>query len=142
MKSTIILFALIGGAHSAWLRWSVNREPVWTPQETGRATQVDAVGWSPVPTPAPGVVTGEVVLDLFKRQTTSNNWTNSETCGWFSGVSSSAVMCGNDFTCATNSDHIVACASGTVSQFFSACLDYSAFQDGKCNGVDSATGCW
>ncbi|KAH8166227.1 hypothetical protein CIB48_g1988 [Xylaria polymorpha] len=142
MKSAILLLASSSCAHAAWLRWSVNREAVRPAQETGRIAETDQIGWTPIPTPAPGVRSdGEVVLDLLKRQTSKTDWTNSETCGWFSGISSSAVLCGDGFTCATNSDHAVACASGTISPFFTACLDYSAFQAGSCLSLDAATGC-
>ncbi|KAI3316530.1 hypothetical protein HD806DRAFT_424704 [Xylariaceae sp. AK1471] len=143
MRSAILVLATSSCAHAAWLRWSVNREAVWAAQETGHVTESDLVGWTPIPTPAPGVrKDSEVVLDLLlKRASTETDWTNSETCGWFSGISSSAVMCGNNFTCATNSDHVVACASGTFSPFYTACLDYSAFQAGSCSSLDAATGC-
>ncbi|KAI0439367.1 hypothetical protein F4803DRAFT_47850 [Xylaria telfairii] len=142
MKSAIVLLASSSCAHAAWLRWSVNREAVRPAQETGRIAETAQIGWTPIPTPAPGVRSdGEVVLDLLKRQTSKTDWTNSETCGWFSGISSSAVLCGDGFTCATNSDHAVACASGTISPFFTACLDYSAFQAGSCLSLDAATGC-
>ncbi|TRX88252.1 hypothetical protein FHL15_010877 [Xylaria flabelliformis] len=142
MKFAIILLASSSCTHAAWLRWSVNREAVRPAQETGRVTESNQIGWTPIPTPAPGVRSdGEVVLDMLKRQTSKTDWTNSETCGWFAGVSSSAVLCGDGFTCATNSDHAVACASGTISPFFTACLDYSAFQAGSCDNLDAATGC-
>ncbi|KAI0546671.1 hypothetical protein F4679DRAFT_575341 [Xylaria curta] len=142
MKFAIILLASSSCTHAAWLRWSVNREAVRPAQETGRVAESNQIGWTPIPTPAPGVRSdGEVVLDMLKRQTSKTDWTNSETCGWFAGVSSSAVLCGDGFTCATNSDHAVACASGTISPFFTACLDYSAFQAGSCDNLDAATGC-
>ncbi|RYC57375.1 hypothetical protein CHU98_g8826 [Xylaria longipes] len=142
MKFAILLLASSSCAHAAWLRWSVNREAVRPAQETGRVAESNQIGWTPIPTPAPGVRSdGEVVLDLLKRQTSKTDWTNSETCGWFSGISSSAVLCGDGFTCATNSEHAVACASGTISPFFTACLDYSAFQAGSCASLDAATGC-
>lgn len=54
----------------------------------------------------------------------------------------SPVTCGGEFTCKTNSDHVVGCVSGTISPFFTACLDYSAFKAGSCSNLDAATGCW
>ncbi|KAI0199313.1 hypothetical protein F4808DRAFT_461871 [Astrocystis sublimbata] len=142
MKSTILLLAASGSANAAWLRWSVNSEAVRPAQETGRIAESTQIGWTPIPTPAPGVRSdGEVVIDLLKRQRSKTDWTNSETCGWVSGISSSAIRCGDGFTCATNSDHAVACASGTISPFFTACLDYSAFKAGSCDNLDAATGC-
>ncbi|KAJ2989190.1 hypothetical protein NUW58_g3600 [Xylaria curta] len=142
MRSAVLLLASSSCAHAAWLRWSANSEVVWPAQETGHVTKSNQIGWTPIPTPAPGVrKDGEVVLDLLKRQTSKTDWTNSETCGWFSGISSSAILCGNGFTCATNSDHAVACASGTILPFFTACLDYAAFKAGSCDNLDAATGC-
>ncbi|KAI1421348.1 hypothetical protein F5Y12DRAFT_34387 [Xylaria sp. FL1777] len=142
MRSTTLLLAALSCAHATWLRWSVNREPVWAAEETGHITDGDQNGWTPIPTPAPGVRSdGDVVLDLLRRQTSTTNWTNSQTCGWYSGISSSAFECGADFTCATNSDHVVACTSGTFAPFYSACLDFSAFQAGSCASLDAATGC-
>ncbi|KAI3339737.1 hypothetical protein F4824DRAFT_454597 [Ustulina deusta] len=142
MRPTAFLLAASGCAHATWLRWSVNREQVWAAQETGDITESDHSGWTPIPTPAPGLRSeGEAVLDLLRRQTSETDWTNPETCGWFAGVSSSPVMCGNNFTCATNSDHVVACASATLSPFYTACLDYTAFKAGSCTSLGAATGC-
>ncbi|KAI0433029.1 hypothetical protein F5Y09DRAFT_300103 [Xylaria sp. FL1042] len=142
MRSIALLLAASSCAHATWLRWSVNREPVWAAQETARITESDPTGWTPIPTPAPGVRSdGDIVLDLLRRQKSTTDWTNSETCGWYSGISSSAFECGTDFTCATNEDHVIACTSGTFKPFFSACLDFSAFQAGSCASLDSATGC-
>ncbi|KAI0814591.1 hypothetical protein GGR55DRAFT_438667 [Xylaria sp. FL0064] len=142
MRSIAFLLAASSCAHATWLRWSVNHEPVWAAQETARLTESDSTGWTPIPTPAPGVRSdGDVVLDLLRRQKSTTDWTNSETCGWYSGISSSAFECGTAFTCATNEDHVVACTSGTFKPFFSACLDYSAFQAGSCASLDPATGC-
>ncbi|KAI1360044.1 hypothetical protein F5Y08DRAFT_59978 [Xylaria arbuscula] len=145
MRSTIILLAAAAasGANATWLRWSVNRDPVWAAQETGHISESETTGWTPIPTPAPGVRSeGEMVLDLLRRAKTSETeWTNSNTCGWFSGVSSAPFVCGNNFTCETNTDHVVACVSATFSPFYSACLDYSAFKAGSCRSLDAATGC-
>ncbi|KAI1111911.1 hypothetical protein F5Y14DRAFT_286586 [Nemania sp. NC0429] len=142
MRPAILLLAASGCVHAAWLRWSVDREEVWPARETGHIAESNQIGWTPKPTPAPGVRSdNEAVLDLFRRKTSETDWTNSETCGWFSGVSSSAVTCGGDFTCKTNTDHVVGCVSGTISPFFTACLDYSAFKAGSCSNLDAATGC-
>ncbi|GAP90765.1 putative carcinoembryonic antigen-related cell adhesion molecule 3 [Rosellinia necatrix] len=141
MRLTVFL-ATASCVQGAWLRWSVNHDTVWAPQKTGDITESTQIGWTPIPTPAPGVRSdGRVVLDLLRRQTTKTDWTNSETCGWFSGISSSAMLCADGFTCATNSDHAVACASGTIKPFYTACLDYSAFQAGSCSNLNTATGC-
>ncbi|KAI0397312.1 hypothetical protein F5Y17DRAFT_416079 [Xylariaceae sp. FL0594] len=143
MRISVLLLAIASSTQATWLRWSVNRELVWAAQETGLVTNIDqTTGWTPIPTPAPGLrKDSEIVLDLLRRDTKQTNWTNSQTCGWLSGISSSALACGNDFSCVTNAQHAVACASGTLSPFFSACLDYSAFKAGSCLSLDGATGC-
>ncbi|KAI1505717.1 hypothetical protein F5X99DRAFT_404753 [Biscogniauxia marginata] len=144
MKTTIILLAALRcGANAAWLRWSLDSGPVWSPQETSiAAAGDDQAGWTPKPTQIPGEkLEGEVVLDLLRRQDSTTTWTNSETCGWFAGISSSAVECGGGFKCETNTDHVVACVSATISDFYSACLDYSAHLAGSCDNVGPKTGC-
>ncbi|KAI2633983.1 hypothetical protein GGS21DRAFT_519441 [Xylaria nigripes] len=142
-RSAIFLLTTSGCARAAWLRWSVDHEAVWPAKETGHVVaESDAIGWTPRPTPAPGVRgDGEQVLDLLRRQSDKTDWTNSQTCGWLSGISSSAFQCLGGYTCATNQNHAVACVSGTISQFFTACLDYSAFEAGSCLSLDPATGC-
>lgn len=88
MRFPIVVLATSSCVHAAWLRWSVDREAVWAPQETGHITDNSQTGWTPMPTPAPGAQNdGEAVLELLKRQTTEKDWTNSKTCGWFSGIS-------------------------------------------------------
>ncbi|KAI0599208.1 hypothetical protein F4775DRAFT_131210 [Biscogniauxia sp. FL1348] len=149
MKPAVLflLAAACHGANAAWLRWSVDSGPVWSPQETSigsRAGGDHHAGWTPKPTQAPGVKSeGEVVLDLLRRDdsATTTTWTNSGTCGWFAGISSSAVECGGGFRCETNTDHVVACVSATISNFYSACLDYSAYQAGSCDNLGPKTGC-
>ncbi|KAI0977238.1 hypothetical protein F4678DRAFT_7128 [Xylaria arbuscula] len=142
MRSTTFFLAASSCVHATWLRWSVNHEPVWAAQETAQVTDSDHTGWTPIPTPAPGARNeGDAVLDLLRRQISKTDWTNSETCGWYAGISSSAFECGTAFTCATDSNHVIACTSGTFKPFYSACLDYSAFQAGSCASLDSATGC-
>ncbi|KAF2971826.1 hypothetical protein GQX73_g1730 [Xylaria multiplex] len=141
MRSTILLLVAPGYTYANWLRWSVNREVVWAAQETNHVSDSDDMGWTPIPTPAPGVQSdGEAVLDLLRRQTSETDWTNSKTCGWFSALSSSAMTCESGFTCAT-SDNVVACRSKTFGAFYTACLDYSAFLAGSCTSLNPATGC-
>ncbi|KAI1327756.1 hypothetical protein F5Y16DRAFT_184973 [Xylariaceae sp. FL0255] len=147
MKFGVTLLTTASCAQAAWLRWSVNRDAVWAAQETSGAKTEQPVGWSPMPTPAPGLRTPEEeVIELLRRgsdsgSSSSTDWENSNTCGWFSGISSSPVACGNGFTCTTNSQHVVACASGTLQPFYTECLDYNAVQAGSCLSVGSATGC-
>ncbi|KAI0536608.1 hypothetical protein GGR58DRAFT_384741 [Xylaria digitata] len=141
MRSTILLLVASGCTHANWLRWSVNREIVWAAQETNHVMESNDMGWTPIPTPAPGAQSdGEAVLDLLRRQASETDWTNSETCGWFSALSSSAMVCESGFTCAT-SDNVVACRSKTFGAFYTACLDYSAFLAGSCTSLNPATGC-
>ncbi|RYP04121.1 hypothetical protein DL764_004668 [Monosporascus ibericus] len=147
MKYTALLVAGASCASARWLRWSGRGDPVWTPQETGLAVEDDQPGWTPKPTPAPGARKSDqdLVVEYLKRQDSSrasrNTWTNEQTCGWFSGTSSSAFTCDEDFSCMTNDDNNVACGSGTYSPFFTVCLDYRAFQDGACDNANSLTGC-
>ncbi|KAI1776248.1 hypothetical protein F4818DRAFT_440614 [Hypoxylon cercidicola] len=114
----------------------------WLPQETGIVSGVQP-GWTPKPTPAPGAAQpeSERVLGLLLKRETQGNWTNSLTCGWMSGVSSSAWTCGENSTCATNQDHIVACVSESLSEFFSVCLDHSAYVASSCGDGARGTGC-
>ncbi|ORY71438.1 uncharacterized protein BCR38DRAFT_10350 [Pseudomassariella vexata] len=142
MRSTIFLLAAASGVSAKWIRRSGERARLWTPQETGYVAEEDqALGWTPKPTPAPGVKSeGEHVLDLLRRETTST-WTNSETCGWVSGISSYPWTCAVNSTCATNFDNVVACSSGTYAPFFSVCFDYAAYQGSQCSSIGSLTGC-
>ncbi|OTA99654.1 hypothetical protein M426DRAFT_253977 [Hypoxylon sp. CI-4A] len=82
------------------------------------------------------------VLDvLIGRSFTTSNWTNGETCGWISGSSSESFACGHSGTCATNPDNIVGCVSGTVSPFYSSCLNYDAYQKSSCTDEGLSIGC-
>ncbi|KAI0877572.1 hypothetical protein GGS24DRAFT_446823 [Hypoxylon argillaceum] len=134
MRYAISLLATSSCADAAWLRWSVNRERVWAARETGHVKQADHLGWTPIPTPAPGLKKDrEAVLET--------EWENSNTCGWFAGISSSAFTCQEGFTCSTNARGIVACASDTISPFYSECIDFGGFMSGSCQNVGTATGC-
>ncbi|KAF3063901.1 hypothetical protein GL218_02562 [Daldinia childiae] len=117
----------------------------WFPRETGVIARAAAfAGWSPKPTPAPGAAKTEKeeVLDvLLRRENDNKSWINNETCGWISGPPSKPFTCEESSTCATNSDHIVACVSGTISSFFTTCMDFSAYQRGLCDGRDPGAGC-
>ncbi|XXH00103.1 hypothetical protein Hte_006445 [Hypoxylon texense] len=139
-----IIAALCCVVSAGWLRQLGGGDDgqSWIARETDIATDSFQTGWSPKPTPAPGAQseTGRVLDLLLKRETTSN-WTNSETCGWISGVSSSPWTCGDNSTCATNENHIVACILGTLSDFYSVCLDYDAYLASSCQNDDLGTGC-
>ncbi|KAK6062654.1 hypothetical protein SCUP234_00366 [Seiridium cupressi] len=145
MKSLLLVVLAASSTRAAWLKWSVDSTPTWMPpQETGLSEDGSGlVGWTPKPTQAPGHRTeGEAVLELLRRDTfTTTNWTNSETCGWVSGVSSYPWTCGSDFVCSTNGDHAVACVSEDYQPFFISCFDFEASQAGSCQNLGSDTGC-
>ncbi|KAI1477523.1 hypothetical protein F4774DRAFT_411750 [Daldinia eschscholtzii] len=115
----------------------------WYPRETGIILGASQTTWVPKTTPAPsGVVYGDgrgIVLEA--RNATKEAWVNDHTCGWMSGASSQPFVCGDDYTCATNAQNIVACVSGTSSSFYSACIGFSAFQANGCGNPDSGAGC-
>ncbi|KAF3026633.1 hypothetical protein E8E14_014471 [Neopestalotiopsis sp. 37M] len=143
MRSLLLIACAAGSTSAAWLKWTDHSTPTWKPpQETGVADATDSTtGWTPKPTQGPGSKSkGEVVLDLLRRDTTTE-WTNSKTCGWLSGVSSSAWSCDGDQVCATNSDHAVACVSGDYTPFYVSCLNYEAYQQGSCADGGPETGC-
>lgn len=164
MQSLLRLLLAAGSVNAAWLKWTVDSSPTWQlPQETGSINEIDGtVGWTPKPTQAPGHRSqGDLVLELLKRDTfTTTNWTNSETCGWVSGVScklwqatkqgankADLVLaypwtCGDEFVCSTNSEHAVACVSGQYEPFFVSCFDFEASKAGSCDNLGSNTGCW
>ncbi|KAI1101945.1 hypothetical protein F4804DRAFT_354098 [Jackrogersella minutella] len=143
----LLTFAALGCVVGAgWFRWTDGGDGhlLSIPQETGNVTGRVQVGWTPKPTPAAGAVkpASQAVLELLQRgATTANTWVNSETCGWYSDDSSSAFTCGNNGTCATNDNHIVGCVSGTLSPFYSLCLNLDAYYGGSCVNVDMSTGC-
>ncbi|KAI4862076.1 hypothetical protein F4820DRAFT_36916 [Hypoxylon rubiginosum] len=141
-----IIAALCCVVSAGWLRQlggGDDGQLSWIARETaGTATEGAQIGWTPKPTSAPRAQPEtERVLDLLLKRETAGNWTNSVTCGWMSGVSSSPWTCGENSTCATNEDHIVACVSGTLSEFYSVCLDYAAYLASSCDNDALGTGC-
>ncbi|KAK8116943.1 uncharacterized protein PG998_005224 [Apiospora kogelbergensis] len=98
------------------------------PRETGSAA---------APARAPGPVSV-----LVPTTTAANTWVNAHTCGWVAGVSSYPWTCDEGYECATNTAHIVGCASGTYSPLFSACVDYSAAVAESCEVANTNSGCW
>ncbi|KAI1206304.1 uncharacterized protein F4807DRAFT_235674 [Annulohypoxylon truncatum] len=139
----LMVAAMCCAVHAGWLSWSAGGDGGLTaiPLETGNVSYAHD-GWSPKPTAAPDAVQpeGDRVLEYLKRDTTTSNWTNAETCGWIADSESSSFGCGNG-TCVTNANHIVACATGTFSPFYSMCLNYDAYKSGSCKNEDSSTGC-
>lgn len=104
--TTTLLVAGAGLTAARWLRWSDDEQPTWIPQETGAlpvagrgGADQGLLGWTPKPTPAPGARKSDqdlVVEYLRRRQdgssspesgSSSNTWTNEQTCGWFKGTS-------------------------------------------------------
>lgn len=87
MKVTRSLFAILTLVRAAYLQRPRNPEAFWVAKQMAVSEQVDHVGWSPVPTPAPGVAKdNEIVLDVLKRQiatTSLTGWVNAQTCGWY-----------------------------------------------------------
>ncbi|KAI1645528.1 uncharacterized protein F4817DRAFT_175542 [Daldinia loculata] len=139
-----VVCCFIGGFVGAeWFTDGANAS--WFPRETGVVARAAVrAGWSPKPTPAPGTEKPEAeqVLDvLLGRENGDKDWVNNQTCGWVSGPSSDPFTCGESSTCATNSDHVVACVSGTFSPFFTTCVDFSAYQRGFCEDQGSGAGC-
>ncbi|KAI1127956.1 hypothetical protein F5Y10DRAFT_241832, partial [Nemania abortiva] len=144
MRLAILLLGTSRCALAAWLRWSVNRESVWAARETTLAGQADQVGWTPIPTPAPGLrKESQIALERLKRQAATSAFdleaANPDTCGWSSGASSSPYVCQEGFTCSTNWKGVVACASGTSASFYTNCLDYSDYTAGV-HTTDNGTG--
>ncbi|KAI1390753.1 uncharacterized protein F4822DRAFT_442015 [Hypoxylon trugodes] len=152
MRSSLLLPLTIAAfccwsVAAEWFRWSDPRgtPPAWLVQKTSHGTENTQVGWSPKPTPAAGrdVSEEERALEMLKRGITSvtTHWTNSETCGWVRGAASEPFTCSGSGTCATNSEHIVACVTDTLSPFYSTCLNYAAWQSSLCVEDGSETGC-
>ncbi|KAI2641459.1 hypothetical protein GGS26DRAFT_585851 [Hypomontagnella submonticulosa] len=141
----LALAGLLCTVGADWFRWSGGSDntPSWTPQETGLIVESAQIGLAPQPTPAAGVATlgHEQVLGLLRRGESITPWANPKTCGWFPSVSSEPFTCGENATCETNDNHIVACVTGTVSPFYSACLNYAAYQSGSCVDDNQGTGC-
>ncbi|KAI8966148.1 hypothetical protein F5Y11DRAFT_366401 [Daldinia sp. FL1419] len=111
------------------------------PRKTGVSGAIQT-GWAPKVTQAPNVgkIEGRRAFKPVRRETVTH-WVNNETCGWIAGPSSDAFACGGGATCATNIDHVVACATGTLSPFFTTCQDYSAYQSGSCSKGNPEAGC-
>ncbi|KAI1093881.1 hypothetical protein F5B19DRAFT_93685 [Rostrohypoxylon terebratum] len=145
-SALVVVAAAFGCAVRAdWLPWSDGGDGQMTtiPRETGTLSSYSPDGWSPKPTVAPDAVQAEAshVLAVLKREASTSGWLNEKTCGWIAGVQSSSFGCGENATCVTNANHIVACATGTFSPFYSMCLDYDAYTSGLCKNDDSSTGC-
>ncbi|KAK8045998.1 hypothetical protein PG996_014062 [Apiospora saccharicola] len=114
----------------------------WVPRETGLVLPVAAAAPAPVPAhdlaaaapvAAVALVSAAPVHAPAPAATTTNSWVNDQTCGWYSGTSSSAFVCGPEWHCSTNSEHIVGCYSGTYSPMFTACLDLAAWSANSCS---------
>lgn len=96
----------------------------------------------PETTPAPS----NAILELLLRRqdsslSSSNTWDNANTCGWYSGISSKPFTCESPLTCATNTDHVVACSTAGLTEFHTVCLNFEAVQSGKCSPAGPKTQC-
>ncbi|KAI1450102.1 hypothetical protein F5Y02DRAFT_427951 [Annulohypoxylon stygium] len=145
-SALVVVAAAFGCAVRAdWLRWSDGGDGQVTaiPRETVTLSSYSPDGWTPKPTVAPDAIQPEAgrVLEVLKREVSTSSWINEKTCGWIAGAQSSSFGCGENATCVTNANHIVACATGTYSPFYSMCLDYDAYTSGSCKNEDSSTGC-
>ncbi|KAK3328139.1 hypothetical protein B0T19DRAFT_183690 [Cercophora scortea] len=152
-SSALLLVASSCLASARWVKWTGGQDQsgttAWRPKETGPSKVDHGVGFTPKPTQAPGSTSdAKAVLDLLKRQDgarrrqDTGTWLNSETCGYYSGTSSSALTCESNYHCATDSHDVVACISGTDQPFYTVCLDYQAYQKGACGSdIGSKTGC-
>ncbi|ETS82817.1 hypothetical protein PFICI_04693 [Pestalotiopsis fici W106-1] len=143
MRSLLLIACAAGSTSAAWLKWTDHSTPTWKPpQETGVADIAGSTtGWTPKPTQGPGHRSkSEVVLELLRRDATTD-WTNSKTCGWFSGISSQPWTCDGNQVCATNSEHAVACVSGDYNPFYVTCLNREAYEQGSCADAGPKTGC-
>lgn len=95
----------------------------------------------PQTTPAPSNAILELLLRRQDSSSASNTWENSNTCGWYSGVSSEPFTCESPLTCATNTDHAIACSTAGLTEFHTACLNYEAVQSGACDPAGPKTQC-
>ncbi|KAK3685276.1 hypothetical protein B0T22DRAFT_213844 [Podospora appendiculata] len=152
-SSALLLVASSCLASARWVKWTSGQDQfgttAWQPKET-RPSKVDpATGFTPKPTQAPGSTSdAKAVLDLLRRKDgarkrqDTGTWLNLETCGYYSGTSSSAWTCETNYHCATDSNNVVACISGTDQPFYTVCLDYQAYLKGACGSdIGSKTGC-
>ncbi|KAI5862954.1 hypothetical protein GGS23DRAFT_610103 [Durotheca rogersii] len=106
---------------------------LWAPEMTASSA---GGGAAPDPTEGP-----HPVKYLARRRGAEGPWVNGKTCGWRAGVSSLPWTCGGKAHCATDSHHVVACVEGTLSPFFSVCLDHAASEAGSCARLGTSTGC-
>ncbi|KAJ4417061.1 hypothetical protein N0V82_006415 [Gnomoniopsis sp. IMI 355080] len=109
-----------------------------------RDTDVDnALSALPAPTTTPPPSQAAIELRLRQDSSTasSNTWENSQTCGWYSGLSSKAYVCESPLTCATNTDNVVACSTAGLTEFYTICLNYEAVQSSKCTSAGPKTAC-
>lgn len=96
---------------------------------------------APTTTTPPSPAAVELRLRQDSSSASSNTWENSQTCGWYSGLSSKAYVCESPLTCATNTDNVVACSTAGINEFFTICLNYEAVQSSKCTSAGPKTAC-
>lgn len=137
------------------LAWLVHARLPWTLDIRGAdpsrpaQTQDTAIASSPLsasPPPSTTPPPSQAVVELRLRQdsssaSSSNTWENSQTCGWYSGLSSKPYVCESPLSCATNTDNVVACSTAGINEFFTICLNYEAVQSSKCTSAGPKTAC-
>ncbi|KAI1376543.1 hypothetical protein F4677DRAFT_459709 [Hypoxylon crocopeplum] len=139
----LVLAALCYFVDAHYIRWPDDGAMTsqWIATETGTVAAEAATAWAPKPTSTPAITKNELFDGLNQRQEATNTWINDQTCGWIAEISSMPFTCGGDGTCVTNSKHVIACATGTLSPYYEACLDYVAYQGGSCVNENTSTGC-
>lgn len=101
---------------------------------------------------SPSVITKQMTIMMVNRliasspsisspPPSSNSWLDSSTCGWYADSSSKAYTCGSLLSCATNTDHAVACTTSGLARFYTICLNYEAVQSSKCTSAGPKTAC-
>lgn len=149
-STPLIIAALSCHALARYLPWSDDIQPTGPalPTQTQAPHLSDinfgddpALPRPPQTTPAPSNAILELLLRRQDSSSASNTWENSHTCGWYSGVSSEPFTCESPLTCATNTDHAIACSTAGLTEFHTACLNYDAVQSGACDPAGPKTQC-
>ncbi|KAI2615962.1 hypothetical protein GGR54DRAFT_257032 [Hypoxylon sp. NC1633] len=139
MRSATLLIhaALCCSVGAEWLSWSGGGDgqhpSSMIARETGIVADETRTGSAPEPTEPPRA--------LDSVQARDQVWTNTKTCGFYTNGQFNPFTCEENGTCTTNDNEVVACATGTSSPFYTACIDYAAYQGGECMNILPGTGC-
>ncbi|KAE9374021.1 hypothetical protein N431DRAFT_437570 [Stipitochalara longipes BDJ] len=87
----------------------------FAPTPTWATVQSSALAWDNLPTITAGAFNG----DLKARATNQQN----PICGWIGGNGASAVSCGANYYCATESTFVGCCATASCAGIVTACYD-------------------